>query len=438
MPVIVAVDSDPGALADVERELRDRYARHYRIECLSSPGDALDLLGELAAAGGEVALVLAGCTLRGTTGSELLDRVRTLHPHAKRGLLIAWGQWGDRDTGEAIFTAIARGQVDHYMLRPMAAPDEAFHQAVTSSLLDWAEARRTSPYTIHIIGEAWSGRAYELRRTLGRCAIPHSFCLADSDEGRAHMAAVGDAVPLPVVVFPDGTVLTDPSDAEIALAAGSPVAPERLEFDLVIIGAGPAGLSAAVYGASEGFATLVVDEGGVGGQATSSSLIRNYLGFPRGISGRQLAQRAYNQAWIFGAKFAFMRRALGVARDGDDVVVSLSGEARVRSRAVLLATGATYHRLAVQGTGGAARRGCVLRTAVVGGARDDRARCVRTGRRQLRRAGRAVPRPVRPHHDDRGPRGVAGGRDVAVPDRGDRGHAKTARAHGYRDHRRRG
>ncbi|HTE59461.1 MAG TPA: NAD(P)/FAD-dependent oxidoreductase, partial [Solirubrobacteraceae bacterium] len=214
-------------------------------------------------------------------------------------------------------------------------------------LLEWAEAQRAAPYTIHVVGESWSGRAYELRDVLMRCAIPHSFCLADSSDGRALVAEAGEGARLPIVVFPDGTVLTDPSNADIAKAAGSPVSPERMDFDLVIVGAGPAGLSAAVYGASEGFSTLVVDEGGLGGQATSSSLIRNYLGFPRGVSGRRLAQQAYEQAWIFGASFSFMQRVTDLRREHDGLVVTLSDIGRVRARAVLLATGASYRRLGV-------------------------------------------------------------------------------------------
>jgi thioredoxin reductase (NADPH) len=346
-PVLVAVDEDAGALRDVERELRDRYSRHYRVVCMRSPHEARACLEDLAAAGEEVALVLAGQGLSGMTGSELLDEARHLHPHAKRGLLVAWGAWGDRATGEAIFDSIAHGRIDHYVLRPSASPDELFHQAISSLLLEWAEGRRASPYTIHVVAESWSGRAYELRETLGRCAIPHSFCLADSDDGRALVAEAGDGAKLPIVVFPDGTVLTDPSNADMALAAGSPVNPERKDFDLVIVGAGPAGLSAAVYGASEGFSTLVVDEGGLGGQATSSSLIRNYLGFPRGVSGRRLARQAYDQAWVFGANFAFMQRVTGLRREPDGLFVSLSESGRVRARAVLLATGASYRRLGV-------------------------------------------------------------------------------------------
>ena len=346
-PVLVAVDEDAGALRDVERELRDRYARHYRVMCMRSSHESRARLDELAAAGEEVALVLAGHWLSGMTGSDLLDEARHLHPHSRRGLLIAWGDWGDRATGEAIFDSIARGRIDHYVLRPSASPDELFHQAISSLLLEWAEARRTSPHTIYVVGESWSGRAYELRELLGRCAMPHSFCVADSSEGRALVAEVGAGPRLPIVVFPDGTVLVDPSNAELARATGSPVSPERMDFDLVIVGAGPAGLSGAVYGASEGFSTLVVDQGGVGGQATSSSLIRNYLGFPRGVSGRRLAQQAYEQAWVFGAKFAFMQRVIDLGREHDSIFVTLSDGGRVRARAVLLATGASYRRLGV-------------------------------------------------------------------------------------------
>jgi thioredoxin reductase (NADPH) len=346
-PVLVAVDEDAGVLRDVERELHDRYARHYRVICLPSSHEALARLEDLAAAGEEVALVIAGQWLSGMIGSELLDEARHLHPHSKRGLLIEWGGWGDRATGEAIFDSMAHGRIDHFVLRPSGSPDELFHQAISSLLLDWTQARRGGPYTIQVVGESWSGRAYELRDVLERCAMPHSFCLADSNDGRALLAEAGEGAKLPVILFPDGKVLTDPSNAELTLAGGSPVNPERMEFDLVIVGAGPAGLSAAVYGASEGFSTLVVDAGGLGGQATSSSLIRNYLGFPRGVSGRRLAQQAYEQAWVFGANFAFMQTATGLRRERDDLFVTLSDCGGVRARAVVLATGARYRRLGI-------------------------------------------------------------------------------------------
>ena len=345
-PVLFAVDDGLEALRDIERELSDRYGGHYKVVCIRSPHEARARLEELAAAGEDVALVLAGQWLAGMTGSELLDEARRLHPHAKRGLMIAWGDWGDPAAGEAIFESIAQGRIDHYVLRPSLPPDELFHHAISGMLLEWAEAQRVSPYTIYVIGESWRGRAYELRELLGRCAMPHSFCLADSDEGQTLATRAGDGK-FPIVVLPDGTILRDPTNAELVQATGSPVNPEHMEFDLVIVGAGPAGLSAAVYGASEGFSTLVVDQGGLGGQATSSSLIRNYLGFPRGVSGRRLAQDAYEQAWVFGAKFAFLQRVSDLRRDGDQLAVTLADSGPVRARAVLLATGATYRTLGI-------------------------------------------------------------------------------------------
>jgi thioredoxin reductase (NADPH) len=346
-PALVAVEADPDALRDVERELRDRYARHYRVMCMRSPHEALASLEHLGADGEEVALVLAGQSLPDKAGSELLDQARRLHPHAKRGLLIEWGTLGDPATGEVIFDAIAHGRIDHYVLRPSASPDELFHQGISSLLLEWAEARRTSPHTTYIVAESWSGRAYELRAALESCAMPHSFYLADSDAGRAFVAQAGAEAKLPLVVLPDGRVMTDPSNAEIAGITTPAVNADPMELDLVIVGAGPAGLSAAVYGASEGFSTLVVDEGGIGGQATSSSLIRNYLGFPRGVSGRRLAQQAYEQAWVFGADFTFMQRASDLRREDDRLSLTLPDSGRVRARAVLLATGASYRRLGI-------------------------------------------------------------------------------------------
>jgi thioredoxin reductase (NADPH) len=346
-PVLLAVDDDADALRDIEDSLRDRYGRHYRVECFRSPFEARDRLEDLAVAHEDVAVVLAGQWLDGMTGSDLLDTARRLHPHAKRAMILHWGQWGDPATGEAIFDAIARARIDHYVIRPTPPPDELFHSAITGMLLEWADSQRQSPHTIHVIGQSWEGRAYELRQLLGRCAMPHAFELADSPAGRELVEQAGDDGGFPLVIFPDGTVLRDPTNAELVEASGSPVDPPSDEFDLVIVGAGPAGLSAAVYGASEGFNTLVVDSGGIGGQATSSSLIRNYLGFPRGVSGRRLAQSAYEQAWVFGAHFAFMQFVTMLGRDDDGLWVELSDSGRIRTRAVLLSTGAEYQRIGI-------------------------------------------------------------------------------------------
>src|SRR3954454_8094592 len=346
-PVLLAVDDDPDALRAVETELRERYSGDYTVLCEGSCKAALGTLERLRAEDQPVALVLSGQWLSGMTGDELLGRVHQLHPHAKRGLLIEWGGWGDRPTGEAIHDAMAHGRIDYYVLRPSGRPDEVFHQAVSGFLLEWSHSQKIAPHTINVVGDSWSGRAYAIRDALERCAIPHAFCLADSDRGREVLGGVDGEVALPLIVLPNGTVLSDPSDAEIAAATGTGVDPSGGEYDVVIVGAGPAGLSAAVYGASEGFSTLVVDEGGIGGQATLSSLIRNYLGFPRGVSGARLAEQAYEQSWVLGARFAFMERVERLERDNGRIRVALSEHKPVSAGAVILATGATYRRIGV-------------------------------------------------------------------------------------------
>ena len=346
-PVILAVDADPAGLAGIERELLDRYSRHYDVVCTASAAEARDRLTQFRESGNDVAVVLAGKEVDDPSCSELLAEVRRLHPHAKRALLVGWGEWGFRETGDAILEAIEHGKIDHYVVRPVAPPDELFHHSISTFLLEWAEERRTAPYAIQVVGDSWSGRAAALRNVLERCAFPHAFCLADSDEGRRLLEGSSRETELPVVILPDGTTLTNPSDVELTRATGSSVEPGEGEVDLLIVGAGPAGLSAGVYGASEGLRTLIVDTHGIGGQARSSSLIRNYLGFPRGVSGGVLARQAYEQAWVFGARFAFMQHVTGLRADADRLVATLSEGATVSARAVVLATGVAYRRLGI-------------------------------------------------------------------------------------------
>ncbi len=346
-PVILAVDADPAGLAGIEGELLDRYSRHYDVVCTASAAEARDRLTQFRESGNDVAVVLAGKEVDDPSCSELLAEVRRLHPHAKRALLVGWGEWGFRETGDAILEAIEHGKIDHYVVRPVAPPDELFHHSISTFLLEWAEERRTAPYAIQVVGDSWSGRAAALRNVLERCAFPHAFCLADSDEGRRLLEGSSRGTELPVVILPDGTTLTNPSDVELTRATGSSVEPGEGEVDLLIVGAGPAGLSAGVYGASEGLRTLIVDTHGIGGQARSSSLIRNYLGFPRGVSGGVLARQAYEQAWVFGARFAFMQHVTGLRADADRLVATLSEGATVSARAVVLATGVAYRRLGI-------------------------------------------------------------------------------------------
>ncbi len=347
VPLLLAVDDNADLLREVEQELQSRYVPNYRVRCLGSADEGRAALEALAAEGEQVALVLAGETLADASGTGLLAEVRRSFPHAQRVLLIGWGRLADPHTGEAIFEAISHGRMDHYLLRPSHPPDEQFHQAISSFLLAWAEAGQRAPYTVNVIGQAWSGRAYQLREVLGRCAIPHRFHLAGSDEARAILVGT-DARRYPLIVMPDGNILEDPSDAELAMASGTTVDPDGDQYDLVIVGAGPAGLSAGVYGASEGLRTLVIDSGGIGGQATSSSSIRNYLGFPRGVSGGELAREAYQQAWVFGAQYALMQRVTDLALQSDGIVLTLSSGGVAVGRAVVLAMGARYRRLGVE------------------------------------------------------------------------------------------
>jgi thioredoxin reductase (NADPH) len=347
LPVLFVIDGDLAALEEVKGQLARRYGHDYRVEGAGTPEEALRDLAELADAGVELALVLTARSLAGVTGGGLLERARQLHPHAKYGLMVAWDALADPPTAEAIVDAIALRRIDYYVPMPAAWPDEVFHHTVSTFLLEWATEQRKVPHTVHIIGEEWSGRAHELRETFQSCAAPHTFCLADSAEGRKLLAKTPPDVKLPVMILPDGRALSDPSNAEIAKAAGAPTDFDGHDFDVVIVGAGPAGLSAAVYGASEGLRTLVVDEGGIGGQARSSSSIRNYLGFPRGVSGSRLAEQAHEQAAVFGASFVFMHRATALSRSGEHFTLSLTDDLSVNAAAVILATGASYRRLEI-------------------------------------------------------------------------------------------
>ena len=351
-PVLLAVDDDPKDLDKIRRELSKRYGADYHVACEASAEAALERLQDLSAAGAEVAVVLADWWMPpGMTGTELLTHVRRLYPSAKRALLF---EWGNRTTREPILQAMALGQIGYYVPKPERSPDEEFHRSIAQFLDEWARAYRPASMAVRIVGERWSPRSHELRDIFSRSVIPHVFYPADSEEGEELISRVDKtSARLPIVIVFDRLVLADPSNAEItdALEMVSPFGvntlPDVRNFDLVIIGAGPAGLAAAVYGASEGLRTVVVERETFGGQAGTSSLIRNYLGFSRGISGSELAWQAYQQAWLFGASFRLARQAIGLRRDGDELAVALSDGTEVAGRAVILATGVSYRRLGV-------------------------------------------------------------------------------------------
>jgi thioredoxin reductase (NADPH) len=350
-PVILAVDTDAEGLSVVAKALR-RYERDYRIVCESSPEEALRHLALLGDTGERLALVLAARAVdAGLRGEELLERVTDLHPHAKRGLLIEFGAWGDVDTADAVRHAMALGHIDYYVLKPWNEPDELFHRTVTEFLHEWRRAHAAGRRELTVVADRYSARGFELRNLLARNGVPHSFYANDSDEGRRLLAVCGRSdSPEPVVVLPDNSSLVDPSNQDLAekgYRVQTRLRARQAMVDVAIVGAGPAGLAAAVYASSEGLDALVVERASIGGQAGASARIRNYLGFQRGIAGGELATRAYQQAWVFGASFLLMREVTALRPGERSHVISISGDAAVEARSVVLATGVTYNRLGV-------------------------------------------------------------------------------------------
>jgi thioredoxin reductase (NADPH) len=346
---ILAIENDAEAFGRLAAELHRRYGTDYRVICERSAPAAIEKLRRMRSAGEKCALVLADQWTSEIAGSDVLAQVRELHPHAKRALLIEWGGWGDRRTAEAIFAAMARADMDYYVLKPTRRGDEQFHRIVAEFLHEWSRSQGDAASEITLVAPEFSQRGHQLRSLLTRNGIPHCFWTSASDAGRRLLAEVGrEGSAEPVAIFHDGRVLVDPSDVELAAGFGvdTELGRER-EFDVVVAGAGPSGLTTAVYAASEGLRTLVIERESIGGQAGASSLIRNYLGFSRGVSGSELAQRAYQQAWVFGTRFLLMREVVELRGDQDRLSLTIDGGEEVAARAVVLATGVAYRRIGI-------------------------------------------------------------------------------------------
>ena len=348
-PRVLVVEDETEVRARIRGELERRYGTDYRVRCVGSATDALARLEGWREAGDRVALVLADQWMPDMLGEDFLGCARALYPDAKRGLLVKFGAWGHRETADAMLGAMARGDIDYYVLKPWRRADEYFHRTITEFLQEWERASSASPQEVAVVCEWRSPRAHQLRQLLARNGVPHVAHDSDSPEGRRILADVDlEGTREPVVVLVDGAVLVDPTNAELADAYGvSTRLEDRSDFDVMVVGAGPAGLAAAVYASSEGLDTLVVERESIGGQAGSSSKIRNYLGFARGVSGAELAQRAYQQAWVFGARFVHFQSVTALRPEDGRYALELSNGSQATATAVVLATGIAYRRLGI-------------------------------------------------------------------------------------------
>jgi thioredoxin reductase (NADPH) len=343
--VLLVVDDDPRTRGVVAGELRKRYGTDYQVICADSADDPFRLLAKFRDDRRLVSIVLANQQMSEGTGAEVLGRVREFHRTAKRLLLIDWG-YGPPP--EPILQAIALDRIDAYVARPVTVPDERFHRAVTELLEEWARSHLPRFEVVRVVDEEQSARSHELRDLLDRNAVPFGFYPVGAERGKALLQQAGVAASaLPVIFLFNGRVLVKPTNMEVAEALGMKTTPGAGLYDVAVIGAGPAGLAAAVYAASEGLSTVVLEPEAIGGQAGTSSQIRNYLGFPDGVSGADLAVRAYTQAWNFGAEYVYGSPATGLRAQEAERLVTVSGGSQVRSRAVVIATGASYRRLGI-------------------------------------------------------------------------------------------
>ena len=343
-PVLLSVDDDPSVSRAVARDLRRRYGEHHRVLRASSGAEALEALRELKLRGEQVAVLLADYRMPEMSGIEFLESAMDLFPRARRALLTAYA-----DTDAAI-AAINVVDVDHYLLKPWEPPEEKLYPVVDEMLETFATESAPEVRETKVVGHRWSAPSFEIRDFLARNAVPYRWFVVDEPEGQRLLQAAGvDGSRLPLVVTPEGDALVAPDTAEVAAAVGLSTTPATDFYDLVVVGGGPAGLGAAVYGASEGLRTLLVERQATGGQAGQSSRIENYLGFPDGVSGAQLTDRARRQATRFGAEILTARDVVGLRANGPARVVRFGDGTEVAAHAVVVATGVSYRDLEAPG-----------------------------------------------------------------------------------------
>lgn len=346
-PILLSVDDDPDVLRAIERDLRSHYGDRYRVLSSSSPESGLDVLRQLKLRNDGVALLLADQRMPQMDGVNFLSEAMQIYPDAKRALLTAYA-----DTSAAI-SAINQANIHYFFMKPWDPPQENLYPALDDLLDDWQGSFRPSFEGIRVLGTRWHPRSYELRDFLARNHVPFQWidieATANDPETQRLLAALGDEVSLPVVLFPDGTKLLEGTFTQVAAKVGLRTQAQTDFYDLAIIGGGPAGLAAAVYGASEGLKTVMVEREAPGGQAGLSSRIENYLGFPTGLSGADLARRAVVQAQRFGVEILAPQEVVGMRADGPYRILKLADGAEISCHALMIASGVQWRRMEVPG-----------------------------------------------------------------------------------------